>query len=307
MPLTAFCSVGPHCFLLKNPSLYLVWTALIQLSFSWCCTACSMHQVTHTEKVTQCLWLTSKEKLLFLLRRNLKRLLFGKFHAFIKPNLGKSWFCNIEINAVFKKEKSITASPSFDPDLWQCTVLCYPFKENNYFTVCDCKILPNTVCFCNFTFRLIEISIAAQNLAGQCRELDQTLKKRFDKKPYYITGFKHPHNRLHILSLLYHCVTISSIYQETCTISVFLYLWLRWQCVCDTATQPWNMMEVERKATTLSALCICCSQLRANSCWTGSELMVWEGYTLLCHWLFLDCSMGCCWRINTAWRVLFYT
>ena len=182
-----------------------------------------MHLVTHTEKVTQCLWLASKEKLLFLLRRNLKRLLFDKFHAFMKPNLDKSWFCNIEINAVFKKERSITASPSFNPDLWQCTVWCYPFKEN-YFTVCDFEILPNTVCFCNFTFRLIEISIAAQNLAGQCRKSDQTSKKRIAKKPNSITGLD---KRLKMCNISCGCsspnFTITSLYQEELLIQVSIY------------------------------------------------------------------------------------
>ena len=31
-------------------------------------------------------------------------------------------------------------------------------KKTNYFTVCNCKILPNIVCLSKFAFRLLEIS-----------------------------------------------------------------------------------------------------------------------------------------------------
>ena len=186
-----------------------------------------MHLVTHTEKVTQCLWLASKEKLLFLLRRNLKRLLFDKFHAFMKPNLDKSWFCYIEINAVFKKERSITAWCQHPLLL----ILTYGnaqsdaiLSKKNYLTVCDFEILPNTVCFCNFTFRLIEISIAAQNLAGQCRKSDQTSKKRIAKKPNSITGLD---KRLKMCNISCGCsspnFTITSLYQEELLIQVSIY------------------------------------------------------------------------------------
>ena len=70
---------------------------------------------------------------------------------------------------------------SLDPDF------CYPFNETNYFSVCNCIVLPNIVCFRKFAFRLLKISIVEKKIDLQARAENQT---------------KHPKKKLPKLHLL---------------------------------------------------------------------------------------------------------
>ena len=77
----------------------------------------------------------------------------------------------IEMPFSFKKD-DITASPSLDPDF------CDPFNETNYFSVRNCTVLPNMVCFRKFAFRLLKISIVLIHSTGPCRKSDQNIPQQ---------------------------------------------------------------------------------------------------------------------------------
>ena len=142
----AFCSLGPHCFLLQDSSLCLVGTAPIWLWFSWCSTACSMpvHLVT--------LW---------------------KGHSMPLSDLGRETTCHLRRSFIFLK-RILKQMLSQHPLFWIHTSAVLSMNTSQ-FTVCNCKLLPKIVCFSNFAFQLFKISVVEKNFNSQHRPLRPVL------------------------------------------------------------------------------------------------------------------------------------
>ena len=71
---------------------------------------------------------------------------------------------------------------SLDPDF------CNPFNETNYFSVCNCIVLPSIVCFSKFAFRLQKTSFVEKNLIH--RPVRKTSNKKSTKTPSTISGLE---------------------------------------------------------------------------------------------------------------------
>ena len=63
-----------------------------------------------------------------------------------------------------------------DPDF------CDPFNETNYFSICNCIVLPNIVCFRNFAFRLLKISIVEQKMIHRAENQTKHPIKKVPKR-----------------------------------------------------------------------------------------------------------------------------